>query len=459
MSNVSNVSNEQESNKFVLCVIPTQYGKTFTAIERIVTEIGQDDEFGRSIHIVFTMNTLLNNKQFAKRLQHIEHEYRKGAVCIFSSKYDGDDYTHVKTRNELQGLCLDGSTCPRVIVMCSNGSRYDDCVDFLDVIEKNVTVIKRVFAYYDELHHYLNDKLRRQIEHIHDLKITRGMMAMSATPENIWESSGFWNEIQLIKLDSFNDENYVGCNDMIFNCVDDFFPHPYIRPSLFDYEELDHQVYGFIKHTLEKYPEILGEKTRTFIPAHIRRVGHDCVKDLVFDLQPQAVVIIINGYRKVLQYKDEHKHTKTLPLISTEEELCETIAKLMIKHQLEDRPLVITGFLCVGMGQTLTHKTLGSFTSAIFSHLDLTNDKIYQLFGRITGRMKDWEDGKFVQTQVYCPSVIMNRCIMMEQCARNMACEYNGSVATKSDYTYPMIAMSDEVRNVRKGLKRKTYKM
>jgi len=79
----------EQACKFILCVLLTQLGKTFTAINRITTEIEQDDEFGRSIHIVFTMNTLLNNKQFAKRLEIIENTYGKGSICVFASKYDG----------------------------------------------------------------------------------------------------------------------------------------------------------------------------------------------------------------------------------------------------------------------------------------------------------------------------------------------------------------------------------
>jgi len=126
----------EQSCKFILCVLLTQLGKTFTAINRIVTEIEQDDEFGRSIHIVFTMNTLLNNKQFAKRLETIENTYGKGCICVFSSKYDGN-YKHVKDRLQLQGLCADESTCPRVVVMCSNSRRYDDGVEFIKVIDKN----------------------------------------------------------------------------------------------------------------------------------------------------------------------------------------------------------------------------------------------------------------------------------------------------------------------------------
>ena len=92
--------------KFILCILLTQFGKTFTAINRIITEIEQDEEFGRSVHIVFTMNTLLNNEQFAKRLETIENTYGKGSICVFASKYDGK-YKHVKNRLELQFFTID----------------------------------------------------------------------------------------------------------------------------------------------------------------------------------------------------------------------------------------------------------------------------------------------------------------------------------------------------------------
>lgn len=431
----------EQASKFILCVLLTQLGKTFTAINRITTEINQDYEFGRSIHIVFTMNTLLNNKQFAKRLQIIENTYGKGSICVFSSKYDGK-YTHVKDRLQLQGLCVDESTCPKVVVMCSNSRRYDDGVEFLKVLDKNRINISRAFAYYDELHKYICDVLRSQIETIHSLEIIKGIIALTASPDRIWKSSGFWSRLRLIQLDNFNDKNYSGYNDMIFNCIDDFFTNPYIRPKPFDFEELDNQTLGFINHVLNKFPEIISENTRTFIPAHIRRSSHNSVRDLIFKLNNNAIVIVINGFEKTLQYKDHLGNTKTIPLSSEEEEVCETISRLIIKHKLESRPIVITGFLCVGMGQTLTHELLGSFTSAIFGHLDLTNDELYQLFGRITGRMKHWGD-KYIQTQVYCPTIIMHRCNVMEECARNMACDHNGDIVTQEDYREPMREMGE----------------
>lgn len=145
---------------------------------------------------------------------------------------------------------------------------------------------------------------------------------------------------------------------------------------------------------------------------------------------------------KTLQYNDCFGNKKVLALNSEDEELCETVLRLILDNKLQNRPIVFTGLLCVGMGQTLTHKLMGSFTSAIFGHLDLTNDEIYQLFGRITDRIKDWGD-KYIQTQIYCPTVIMNRCIVMEECARNTAGDHNGEIVSQEDYREPMIKMGE----------------
>lgn len=452
--------NIESTSKFILCVLLTQLGKTFTAISKILAEIKQDDDFGRSIHIIFTMNTLLNNKQFAKRLETIDKTYGVGSICVFSSKYDGK-YKHVKNRLELQGLCADETTCPRVVVMCSNTRRYDDGVEFIKVIDKNKINVFRSFAYYDELHKYISNSLRAQIEQIHDLDIVKGITALTASPDKIFETAGFWSKLRLIQLDNFSDTNYAGYKDMVFNCIDDFFASPYIRPRPFDFDDLDRQTIGFIEHVLKKYPEILKDNTRSFIPAHIRRSGHDAVRGLIFSINNRSVVVVINGFEKTLQYKDYSGNTKTIALTSEDEEVCETIARIVIQHNLQNRPIVITGLLCVGMGQTLTHKSLGSFTSAIFGHLDLTNDEIYQLFGRITGRMKDWGD-KYIQTQVYCPTNIMNRCIVMEECARNMACEHNGDVVSQEDYREPMNDLGDvgqaAIENIRITKKKKPVK-
>jgi hypothetical protein len=456
-------------SKFTLCVLLTQMGKTFTAISKIDAELKLDHALGKSIHFIFTMNTLLNNKQFAKRLDYIEKTYGNGretSICIFASKYDGK-YAHIRNNRELIGLCAIESTCPVVVVMCSNSRRYSDGVEFLSVINNNNIGIYRAFAYYDELHQYICDSLRLQIQKIHDLDIVKGITALTASPDNIFEDAGFWSKLRLIQLDSFSDKDYVGCRDVVFNCIDDFFNNPYIRPQPFNFDEFDRQTLGFIRHVLNKHPSILSENTRTFIPAHKRRIGHETLRNELFEINPQVVVIVINGFEKTLQYKEDlSKHIKSRDLsprneASQNKEICEIISNLVHDLKLERRPIVITGFICVGMGQTLTHCNLGSFTSAIFGHVDLTNDDIYQLFGRITGRMKKWGD-KYVQTQVYCPTTIMQRCVVMEECARNMACEYNGEIVSQEDYREPMHEMGSigqsAIENIRPPKEKKQIK-
>lgn len=440
--------NDEIPSKFQLCVLQTQIGKTFQVVSKIAMEMKQDNILGNSIHIIFTMNTLLNNAQFSNRLQNIEDE-KKGSVCVVSSKYNGK-YTHYKNICLLLGDCICKNTYPSVIVMCSNEKRFSDGHQIMRILNdknRNFKGISRVFAYYDELHSYISDSLRTQIEEIHNLDIVSGITALTASPDKIWKKTGFWSKIRLLELNNYNDSNYAGFKDMIFNCIDDFFPESSSQTKL-SYDQADKLTIGFIKHVLDRHPQILADNTRSFIPAHIRRKGHNAVRDLIFSITDKAVVVVINGVEKTLQYKDNIGNTKTLPLIWNKknneevEEVCETISRLVLKHKLENRPLVITGLLCVSMGQTLSHKSLGSFTSSIIGHLDLTNDAIYQLFGRITGRMKDWGEDKYIQTQVYCPTTIMNRINVMEECAINMVVN-NGDAVSQEDYRQPMNEMGE----------------
>jgi hypothetical protein len=429
-------------SKLEICVIATQQGKTFIAIAKMEHELSRDDEFGKSLIIINTMNTLANNNQLTNRLNTINETYGDGSVCVLSSKSKlNKNFTHVKNVLELLGLCFNEHTCPRVVVCCSNSKRSNDIITLIESLNNsNSTHISRILLFYDELHKYIGSCFpRSQLEQIHNYDIVKSITALTATPDRIFQKDGFWSKMRLINLTEYSEENYVGCSDMIFNCIDDFFESPYIRTGIYD--ELDRQNLGFSLHTLTRYPHILRSGARVFMPAHIRRIGHNKARDLIFEINNDSVVIIINGFEKSIQYKNELNNTLTILLISENEEICETISKQIIKNNLQNRPIVYTGLLCVGMGQTLTHKSLGSFTSAIFSHMDFTNDDIYQLFGRITGRMKDWD--KYNQTEVFCPTIIMNRCKVMEQCAKNMAREHNGEIVSQEDYREPMNEMGD----------------
>jgi hypothetical protein len=433
-------------SKFKLCVLPTQHGKTFTAIEEIETEIAFNNGSKRSIHLIFTMNTILNNSQFVKRLETIEQKYGEGTVCVLSSKKD-KTYRHVKNDKELLGEFFDKTTCPRIVAMCSNKKRYSDGVNFIDKISRNDNNISGIFVYYDELHSYINDNVRSQIEYIHELGIVKKIMALTATPDNIFKDTGFWSTIQLIHLTNFNSINYSGCADMVFHNNEDYYEKPYHRPSNrkggVELENIE-----FIDHVLTKHPEILGYYTRSFIPGHRVIVTHNKIRELIFTKNDKSVVIMINGKEKNITYNDLSGNKIILDLKTEDcEEVSDTISRLIKKYKLEDLPIVITGYNCVSMGQTLTSEMLGTFTSAIFGHMDISNDSLYQLFGRITGRNKDWN--RYTPTNVYCTSVIQKRCMSMEECARNMVNKHNGKEVTREQYREPMCNNEDVMKNIR----------
>ena len=409
------MSTEEQSSKLTLCVKPCQNGKTFAAISSIKENIRQDNDSGRSLSIVFTMNSLLNNKQFAGRvilevvkeiekLYGPEYERNKGAVCVFSSDDKNvGDFIHAKTLNELRGLFLEAKTCPRVVVMCSNSTRFGEAVEFIKALNNikidNNANIKRVFCYFDELHKYFK-VARSKIEYIHDLGIVEGIIPLTATPGNIFQKTGFWSKLKMIKLD-YDENDYAGVNDMIFHNINTFFKLPYKKPKTYD----DHtkETLEFIKLCLETYTDILDDNSYCFIPGNNRKESHIKIKEFLFEKKDRVVVVLINGEEKILSFNDENGNRKNI-LLEGDTEVCDVIHEIVVKNNLRNRPIAVTGLLCVGMGQTFTNEKTGPFTHAIFSHMNLSNDDIYQLFGRITGRMKNWNN--YIKTQVYCPEQI-----------------------------------------------------
>ena len=263
-------------------------------------------------------------------------------------------------------------------------------------------------------------------------------MAFTATPDKIWTSTGFWSNLKIIKIDNYNNQNYAGCEDMKYHLIDDYFDLPYQNPG--SYDKLDNQTIGFIEHVIKKYLNIINNNKKIFIPGHIRCNSHYKIRQLIFSKYNDAVVIIINGTEKTIQFNN-NTTLITINLKLNKEELCELIAYHIIENKLESRPIIITGCICVSMGQTLMHSSLGPFTDCIISHLDFSNDDIYQLFGRILGRIKNWPN--YCKTNVYCPFITYNRCLTMETLAKNIFENFNGLIANNEDYKEPINNITD----------------
>ena len=473
------MSNESKIN---LCVLKTQLGKTYQAIKRIMKEIDSDEENGRSIHIVHTMNTLLNNKQFVSRLYKIQRKYGENAVVILSSdksvvvdegengkykkyvqfwnkKLDKDvRFPQFKTLDELKlsiTLPMAEEThenIPKVIVMCCNKTRFEDMfgrdglVKFLETSfqkkkKKDLTpAIERVFSYIDEMHEYISDNLRGKLEFISQFDVVESIIGFTATPDPIFiPNDPFWGSLSQIDLTNYNDSNYVGASDQDWIVMDEYEPfwkENYRKPGPFDHEKKAKDVIGFMEHVFEKHHKsIFKPKARIFAPGHTKEDSHTRIMKLIFSYSPECVVILLNSKNKMIVFQDENR-TEHLRQISSLEkqsgEVADDIYEILVKNNLENRPVCYTGMLCIGMGQTLVSKKFGRFTTAILSHLDLRNDSLYQVFGRITGNSRDWSP-EFVLTSIYCPSVTMNRCRAMEECA-SMMVDYQGKTIDRETY-------------------------
>ena len=444
-----------EHNKFNLCVLPTQMGKTFVIVNKIMESLEQDEEQGRSIHIVLTMNTLLNNKQFSNRLSEVNDKYGDGSVCVFASVYKGD-YKHIKQAAHILNEPEEKETkktkatkaewnMPRIVIACSNTKRFNDCFDTIYKLSEGNTAVKRVFVYFDELHKYIKNtvcNIRKHIETINDLEIVSAMYAMSASPNNIWSDNkmGFWSNINILHIDNYYDTDYIGYNDTNFICYGDN-DSAYKSTKNANYADVgfrDNEIFtmNFIKDTLKKYPDILSKYSRVFIPANVRRITHNYLRECLFKHEPSCVIIVLNSVEKNIQYKNTDGDTISQPIVLKEGELGDLIANYMEANNISERPLVYIGFICVGMGQTLVSEKLGSFTAAIFGYDNILNDTMYQLFGRITGRFRNWDKRKKA-TDVYSTKRCKNICQVMEECAKNVVAKHGGKKLDANKYLEP----------------------
>jgi len=427
----------------------TQCGKTFRSIESMKDRLKKDPT---SIHLVYTMNTLLNNHQFAKRLEPIEHEYGFGSVLVFTSTYKGT-YQHAKNKKHFDKRVA--TRLPRVILMCSNTTRFTEGHEWVHEMSQTHPKIN-IHLYYDELHQYINKSMRNQLEGLHALANVASILALTATPNSIIQKRGPWSTLRLIASDQVKLDDYAKLEDMMVFPDSDYFKGPYHKPMFNDFDRMDEETIGFMEHVLAAHPEMLEPGARCFVPAHIRRSGHTKVRDLIWAKCDSAVIVTINGVDKVVQFyktKEDASYESSITSVSLLSdggiEVSDRIAQILVEHELMDRPLFMTGFMCVSVGQTLTSKEVGNFTHAILSHMNLNNEMTYQLFGRLTGRVKAWE--KYQPTKLYCPTPVMNRIKVMERCASDSMKKIK---LNKKEYENPMDTMP-EGADVRENQRKK----
>ena len=439
--------------KLLVLVMLTQLGKTFEVVEHIKKDL---EEYDDSLSIIYTMNTLLNNKQFAHRLIDFKELYGRNSIVIFSSKQTTNEYIHCRTITELHGILNhpDEDMRPKIIVMCSNPTRFKNILTsgsgLISILDKKITdgscYYKSLRLYFDEMHEYIS-QIRTMIEKIIVLNSVKSIVGTTATPGQIWCSKDCWTSFTEIDITHVNTHNYVGSSEMIWRPRDDLFNMSEYRPMRPFDEQRDKDVLSIITKTLDMFPDILSDNHYCFIPGGIRQVYHRKIRDLIFLKKKDAVVVLINGTQKCVSFYNNGSETMSQIPLAESGEVSNDIATIVDNFNLDNRCLVVTGHLCIGMGQTLTCERLGNFTHSIIGNIDLDNDKCYQLFGRLTGRCKGWD--KYTPTTIYCPSVIMDRVFAMEKCAYAMMKNSDNNQITHDQYIRPMLEAFDNgsIRN------------
>lgn len=420
-------------NKFKLYILPTQFGKTFLTISKIQQQMSDT-----SIHFIYTMNTLNNNKQYANRLNALSEMYGQNSIVVFACKNNGHPYRHVSTSQELEFLLnkSDFDERPKIVVMCSNSYKFNDIMDADGVIQEldkkindRTSYYDAIYPIFDELHKYINDgNTRKIIQNTASLHSVKEIIATSATPGKIWiaKEDSLWHDFVTVNLSEMNEQDYCGVRDQTWCIIDEVFNmKEYKKPSVFEHDRKYEDVIKFIKHVFENCSDILNDESYWFIPgSHIRK-SHNEIQRLCLEKNPKTVIFVFNGERKEMVFKNA---SGIITNISLEEpndigELPALMYSMLDKYCLLSRPRVITGHVCISMGQTLCNEAIGNFTHAIISGLDLDNDEVYQLVGRIFTRCKSWST--YNATEIYCPSITKDISVAMERAAKAELLSYD----------------------------------
>ena len=427
-----------------LCCLPTQYGKTFIATNYASKRIQEDSLYGKSMHIIVTMDNLLNNAQTALRFNSMlqDNPDMNGKVAIMSCKKMSKDFAHISSMKKLQALTV----LPQILVVCNNHRQLPHIQQIVSQFTPDSDV-KRIFLYFDELHKYI--KLSRScIETLLLNPIVTNIIGLTATPATIWsdDPDSPWYTLKMLPQpvkEMSPDYNGTKCMDFAIIDTEEVsqYESEFLEEIVSQLSTADQDDYidclRFIEYTLNKdSSDILAPNTMTFIPAASFCHTHRFVRKLVFHLCPQAVIVLINGTEKTLSYRNDELALVTVKL-SDNREISDGVTQILVSNDIDrTRPIVFTGYICLGMGQTLVNKELGSFTSAIFGKTNMSNEDMYQLFGRVTGRMRSWPS--YRKTTVYCSEIFKSTCTTMELLSTNLIENHNDGIVTRNNYFEPV---------------------
>lgn len=421
--------------KFKLLVRMTQNRKTgitINHIKKIYTEAPE------KLHFIYTMNTILNNKQFESRVKNsgidpnsivrISHRGITSTAWInLHNKYiqRTTQRNTRRNRNPIKAPCLHLSSISdlialwtnrvinlgarvKVVLMCGNASRFDNIDRFIN--ETGVNTPEMINVYYDEIHSVI-DTVRETIENFDANPVISEVIGLTATPKNVFKSNtNYWNRVKIWNNTEIDTRLYCGTDDIDFR----------------NFPKNDHETsISYIRRVVADNPDVLQAGNMVFIPADSATASHNTVRNFIVQRVPDAIVIVINGREKnatVVQDTNQDDddvqmyvhgdNPRRFPLGTTEKELSVEISDIIRQNNFENRLIVVTGLICVGQGQTFADINHKYFTHGIISHNYMSDDMLYQLFGRMSGNHKT---GLFQNPILFTTENIWDRIVANEQ--------------------------------------------
>ena len=442
------------SMKIRFVVRQQQEGKTFIAIEDVLTKIKQD-----SLIIILTMNTIKSQMQFFSRLR----EKIKTKITVFNSKnilkgLDEQEEKDVEFKSDFEKIMKNveheskfeiinekiNNNELRILFMCSNGTRINQLktlIKNLDNTDPRKAKISSVYIYQDEAHKYLPSKENRGImTEIIKKDIVKELHLYSATPSKITlKDDSIWGQIYMVnvldeykitegKYFSIKDCNHkeitVSDEDLQKQNISEKIPEQIIeqvkmKPNSSWYRNKypffignEHRLLSFYSHCLD-HIEIPNNKwSYNFMPAYWRKATHYMVKNIILKKIKNATVIVFNGDSKLSLFRND-----CTPIIEHELKDLEPsvqIEKILRKYRLKDSPCFITGFLLVSMSVTLISETLGNFDNAFYEHSHYPTDDLVQL-GRFAFNYTNWSienQSKIKKTNIYTYNLeVIEKCV------------------------------------------------
>ena len=355
-----------KGDHFVLICKPEQSGKTFVMLQQIIKDLEEPSGDKEVINFILCDNSLLLTRQTSSRIDSELTPFSiNGETYIeFSSSVNGKackDYNAVIAKITCDDI--------RNVICCTNKPRVKDIEKIIESLNRSKMFHdKFIFKIWlDEADKYLTfiyNAFKPVIETLDNVYL----YCLTATPKTQFDKYKYMN---VFPLEQTITETYHGWEDNN-------------RVIL---ENSTGTAIGFIHEVISSHPENVLPGTKWYIPGENKKSSHEIIRDML--VGKGLAVFIVNGDGISLTIPD--RAFKKIHQDKTDE-LNKQIIKMYNEYNLEQYPVAITGYICIGRGITIMSEEF-IFDYGILSNCN-KKAEASQNAGRLKGNIKSWSNYK-----------------------------------------------------------------